>query len=341
MLPVVLGLAGETLTPDERAFFREAAPAGFILFSRNLRTPSQARALTDALRDLTGRADLPILVDQEGGPVARLQPPEWPAFPPARRFGELYARAPISAIEAVRVNAQAIGLVLSEAGITVNCAPVLDLAHTFGHPVIGARAFGDDPTLVASLGRAMLDGLAAAGIVGVIKHIPGHGRALQDSHDEAPLITAAAEDLESDLLPFTRLRTAPAAMAAHVRFAAWDSDRPATISRTVITEVIRGRIGFEGLLISDDLKMNALTGAPGQRAVAVLAAGCDLALHGSGKRADGEAIAAAVPEITAAARARLLAAMASAGAPQGEFAALIAKRDALLCILGTPPELDA
>lgn len=333
MLPAIFGLTGEALTNDERAFFREAEPAGFILFGRNLRTRAQARALTDTLRDLTGRANLPILIDQEGGAVARLKAPQWPVFPAAQRFGALYERAPISGMKAARANAQAIGLTLRDAGITVNCAPVLDLYHPAAHPVIGDRAFSSDPLHVASLGRAVLDGLAAGGVVGVVKHMPGHGRAAADSHCEAPLIDASEAELEPDLLPFKRLIDAPAAMTAHVRYRTWDPAAPATVSRRVVQEVIRGRIGFAGLLISDDLKMGALSGPPGERAAAAVAAGCDLALHGSGHLPDARAIADVLRPLSEEAHGRLDKAMAAAAAePQGSVEDSIAKRDALLAV---------
>ncbi|MFN3943527.1 MAG: beta-N-acetylhexosaminidase [Allosphingosinicella sp.] len=329
MLPVIFGLSGPVLTADECAFFRAADPAGYILFARNCRDPEQLRALTDTLRDLSGRAGLLLLVDQEGGRVARLGPPAWPAFPAPARFGALYAHAPMTAIEAARLNAMAMGATLRGSGLNVACAPVLDLAG--GHDVIGDRAFGADPVAAASLGRAVLDGLAAAGVAGVMKHMPGHGRATADSHGELPRVAAAAEAMAADLLPFRRLAArARIGMVAHVAYASWDAARPASLSAAVIEQVIRGAIGFDGLLLSDDIGMGALSGTPAERARGVLAAGCDLALHCSGRLDEAEAIAVALPPIGPEAAARLGAASvpdAEALPPLGE---LLSRRDALL-----------
>ncbi|MGQ0590166.1 MAG: beta-N-acetylhexosaminidase [Sphingosinicella sp.] len=333
MLPAILGLAGTVLSSDERAFFGAVDPAGFILFGRNCRDRAQLRALTDDLRALSGRDDLPILIDQEGGRVARLQAPEWPEFPPQRRFAELYEKAPISAIEAAWVNAQAIALVLADAGLNVDCLPLLDVAHPGAHDIIGDRALGDEPMRVAALGRAVLDGLGAGGCVGVVKHIPGHGRATADSHKELPVIAAGADELAVDLTPFRALKDAPMAMVAHVLYPAWDAQCPASISPTIIGEVIRGEIGFDGLLMSDDLAMGALTGTAGELAAAAVAAGCDLALHCSGDLADNESVAEALRDLGSEARERLTRAMARAGRGSGDYAALAAKRDALLALL--------
>jgi beta-N-acetylhexosaminidase len=335
MLPAILSLAGLTLSDDERAFFREADPAGYVLFGRNVQDREQLRALTDGLRDLSGRDDLPILIDQEGGPVARLKPPVWPAFPAAERFAALYEKAPISAIEAARLNGLALAAVLAEVGVTVDCAPVLDLAHEGAHSVIGARSFGHEPMRVAALGRATLEGLAEGGVVGVIKHIPGHGRARADSHVELPVVDASADALEADIAPFRTLNHAPMAMTAHVLFTAWDSERPATVSPIVIEEVIRGLIGFDGLLMTDDIAMEALDGTLAERAGAAIAAGCDLVLHCSGKIEDGAEVIGALGGIGDPARERLDRAMtgvAGQSAPQDDFAA---RRDALLAIAGS------
>lgn len=332
MLPAILGLSGLALTTSERAFFRAAEPAGFVLFARNVADKAQLRALTDSLREVSGRADVPVLIDQEGGRVARLRPPVWPLFPACRRFAELYAKAPISAIEAARVNAQAIAVTLTEVGINVDCLPVLDVAQEGAHDVIGDRALGAEPMQVAALGRAMLDGLAAGGVAGVIKHIPGHGRARADSHKELPVVDASAEELEADIAPFRALRDAAMAMTAHVLYPAWDAERPASVSPTIVADVIRGEIGFDGLLMSDDLAMEALTGTPAERAAAVIAAGCDVALHCSGVMAENEAVAEALGAMSEAAAARLERAMAGIA---GKVSArtheeLAAKRDALL-----------
>jgi len=332
--PAIFGLAGPELTADERAFFADARPAGYILFKRNCVDRAQLRALTDALRALEGRADVPILIDQEGGRVARMQPPEWPAFPPGSAFEALYRRAPASAIAAAAANAEALGLMLAEVGVTVDCAPMLDIRHAGANEVIGDRAYGDDPLLVAAVGRAVLDGLGRAGIVGVIKHMPGHGRARVDSHKALPVVDAPAEALDADLLPFRRLAArAVMGMSAHIVYTSWDPDRPATLSPTVIREIIRERIGFDGLLMSDDIDMKALSGTPAEKACAALAAGCDLVLDCWARMDEMTAIAAAVPPIAPAAQARLDAAMASVRPGEAtRFAELIDTRDRLLAL---------
>jgi beta-N-acetylhexosaminidase len=332
MLPAVFGLSGERLTGRERAFFRAADPAGYILFARNCAAPDQLRALTGELRSLAGR-DVAILVDQEGGRVARLRPPQWPAFPAPWRFAQLYARAPMSAIEAARANAAAMGLLLREAGINVDCAPSLDLRHAGGHAIIGDRALGEEPMQVAALGRAVLDGLAAAGVAGVVKHMPGHGRADADSHEERPTVTASADEMEADLAPFRALRNAPAGMAAHIVYTAWDPHRCASMSPVVVADVIRGAIGFDGLLLSDDIAMGALTGGSGGRAADVVAAGCDLALHCSGILAEMEEVAGALGGLAPDSLVRLERALPAAPAEALDTAALEAKRDSLLACL--------
>ncbi|GAM04906.1 beta-N-acetylhexosaminidase [Novosphingobium sp. MBES04] len=332
MVPAIFGLSGHVLTADEAAFFRDADPAGYILFGRNVADRAQLRALTDALRDLHGREDLFICIDQEGGRVARMKPPVWPAYPPGEVFDRVYDHAPATAIEAARANGEALGLDLAQAGITVDCHPSLDVRQAGAHDVIGDRAFGHDPMRVAALGRATLDGLARAGVVGCIKHIPGHGRALADSHKELPTVTASAEELEADLRPFRTLAHAPIGMTAHVRYTAWDADNPGTLSPFVVQEIIRGRIGFDGLLLTDDLDMEALSGSVPERAARAIAAGCDIALNCWAKMDDMVGIAKALPAITPEARARLERAMASCpeGAGTGDHAALVARREALL-----------
>jgi len=333
--PLFLGLASTELNAAERGFFGSIDPAGFILFKRNVADRAQLRALTDELRSLSGRTDLPILIDQEGGRVARMQPPEWPAFPRAELFDRLYDIAPITAIEAARHNAAAIAAMLAEAGITVDCLPLLDVRQTGAHDIIGDRALGAEPLRVAAMGRAVIEGLRSGAVVGVVKHVPGHGRAMADSHVELPVVTADAAALETDLAPFVRLADAPMAMTAHVVYPAWDAERCASLSATVIGEIIRGRIGFDGLLMSDDLGMHALTGGFDDRAAGVLAAGCDIALHCSGDMAEMEAVAGAVGPIGAEAKARLDRAMATVAgvSPRATLAELIAKRDALMAAL--------
>jgi beta-N-acetylhexosaminidase len=332
MQAAIYGLEGFALNDDERAFFRDADPAGFILFKRNCENQDQLLRLTDSLRSLSGRDDVPILIDQEGGRVARMKPPEWPAFPAAERFADLYRAAPSSAIEATRSNARALGLMLRSAGINVNALPLLDVRQEGASDIIGDRALGSEPMQVAALGRAVLDGMASAGVVGIIKHMPGHGRALVDSHHELPIVTAGADELETDLEPFERLSAAPMGMTAHVVYTAWDEERPASLSPIVIRDVIRERIGFDGFLMSDDLGMEALQGDFASRAAGVIAAGCDVALHCSGKMEEMVAVASAVPAMSTKAEERLARAMAGTRLDLDgiDFAEEIAKRDMLL-----------
>ncbi len=332
MKPVIFGLSGATLTPDERAFFADSQPAGYILFRRNIIDRAQLRALTDDLRALHGRDDLLIMIDQEGGRVARMQPPVWPAFPAGAVFDRLYDVAPSSAIAAARANARAIALTLAEVGITVDALPLLDVRQDGASDIMGDRTLGAEPMRVVALGRATLEGLADGGVVGIVKHMPGHGRALVDSHLELPVVRADADMLASDLQPFERLRDAPMGMTAHVVYTAWDAQRPASLSPTVIEDVIRTRIGFDGLLMSDDLDMKALQGGIPDLAAGVVAAGCDLALNCWGRMDDMLGIADQLPEITDVARARLDRAMGSVerGGDQPELAELLATRDSLL-----------
>ncbi|WP_118856331.1 beta-N-acetylhexosaminidase [Sphingomonas mesophila] len=331
----IYGFAGPTLTADETAFFRDCKPAGYILFRRNIENRAQLKALTDSLRELEGHDQVPILIDQEGGRVARMRPPEWQAFPSGAAFDRLYQLAPSSALEAARVNARALGLMLRECGINVDCLPMIDVRQEGASEIVGDRALGACPMQVASLGRAMLEGLASAGVVGVMKHIPGHGRALVDSHHELPVVTASEEELEIDLEPFERLRDAPMGMVAHVVYTAWDAERPASQSETVIRDIIRGRIGFDNFLMSDDSNMNALVGSPGERAAACVAAGCDVALPCSGVMADNADVARLVPELSAEGAERLARAMAGTFTIDDEmdFAEAVAKRDELLALV--------
>ncbi len=334
MIPAIFGLSGLTLTDDERAFFRDSAPAGYILFGRNIENRTQLRRLTDTLRELDGRANLPILIDQEGGRVARMKAPEWPDFPSGAAFDALYERAPASAIEAARLNAMALASMLAEVGITVDCLPLLDVRQPGASDVIGDRALGSEPMRVAALGRAILSGLQDGGVVGVVKHIPGHGRALIDSHKALPVVDAHDRELQTDLAPFAALRDAAMAMTCHVIFKAWDPDLPATLSPTIIGSVIRQRIGFHGLLMTDDLDMEALSGDVPSRAAAAIAAGCDLALNCWAKMDDMVGIANALDPIGADSLARLEGAMERIAGMHDErqFAALIDQRDALLAL---------
>ena len=332
MTPAIFGLSGLTLTADERAFFKDADPAGYIVFGRNVESRAQLRALTDSLRDLHGRDRLLITIDQEGGRVARMKPPEWLPYPAGAAFDRLFDLAPASAIEAARANAEALGHDLAEVGITCTHAPVLDVRQPGAHDVIGDRAYGSEPLRVAAIGRAVLDGLARAGVVGTIKHMPGHGRAMADSHKELPTVTASAAELESDIAPFKALADAPMAMTGHIRFAAWDADHPATQSPFVVAEIIRKRIGFDGLLLTDDLDMQALDGTVPQRAEVALAAGCDIALNCWAKLDDMAGIAARCPAMSAVTAQRLDRALAVTrlDGASGIQAELLAKRDALL-----------
>ncbi|HEY3912341.1 MAG TPA: beta-N-acetylhexosaminidase [Stellaceae bacterium] len=300
---VILGCAGEELSAAERRFFAEADPAGFILFRRNCRAPDQLRRLVEALRDSIGRADAPVLIDQEGGRVARLRPPHWRLYPPAARIGTL---PDPEAAEAARLGARLIADDLARLGITVDCLPVLDLPVGGADPVIGDRAYGAEPDRVALLGRAVCEGLIEGGVLPVLKHIPGHGRAKVDSHYACPTVAAAYDELAStDFAPFRALAAMPWAMTAHIVYRAIDPMAPATLSRRLVGEIIRGEIGFDGVLVSDDLSMRALGGRLGERARRALDAGCDLALHCNGDPAEMEEIVAAVGPLSAPAAARL------------------------------------
>jgi beta-N-acetylhexosaminidase len=335
MTPAIFGMAGPQLSADERAFFREADPAGYILFGRNCASREQVRALTDDLRAIHGRERLFVCIDQEGGRVARMRPPEWSACPPGAAFDALYRIAPASAIEAARVNAQAIGVELAEAGITVDCHPPLDVRRPGANDVIGDRALGSEPMQVAALGRAILDGLARAGVAGCIKHMPGHGRSLADTHKEMPTIAASEEELETDLEPFRALADATVGMTGHLLFTAWDRDNPATQSRFVIEEIIRKRIGFGGLLLTDDLDMEALHGSVPERAERAIAAGCDIALNCWARMDDMIGIAERLPALSEQTARRLERALASTGgAAAADKAELLAKRDSLLALMG-------
>lgn len=303
---VIFGCAGTRLTDAERRFFRDANPLGFILFARNCVEPAQVSRLTAELRDCVGRADAPMLIDQEGGRVQRLGPPHWRAAPAPRRFAELAAIDRDRAVEAARLNAHLMAAELYALGVTLDCAPVLDVAQSGAHGVIGDRSFGARPEMVALLGWAFCEGLLDGGVLPIIKHVPGHGRATVDSHTGLPRVEASLAELEAvDFAPFRALAHVPWAMTAHVVYAAVDAEAPATTSPKVIAEVVRGRIGFDGVLISDDIAMGALTGALGERAQAALAAGCDLVLHCSGVLADMEKVAAATGPLSEATLTRL------------------------------------
>lgn len=339
MTPAIFSLSGLALTADERAFFKDADPAGYILFGRNIEDRAQARALTNELRTIQGREKLLISIDQEGGRVARMKPPQWAAYPPQGQFAKLYNVAPASAIEAARANAQLLALDLQEVGITVDYLPLLDVTVEGAHDVIGDRALGHEPMQVAALGRAVLEGLARGGVAGCVKHMPGHGRATVDSHKDLPIVDATEAELAIDIAPFAKLTDAPMAMTAHIRFTAWDADRPATQSQFVIEKIIRQRIGFDGLLLSDDIDMEALEGTIPERSKRALAAGCDLVLNCWGKLADMRGTVEALPSITEKAAVRLDRALKGVGEPADSTprSELLATRDGLLGLTGVAP----
>lgn len=314
---LVLGCAGLGLSDGERALFAEADPFGFILFRRNCGAPDQVRALVADLRAAIGRPDAPVLIDQEGGRVARLRPPHWPKFPPARAFGALAERDLAAGLEAAWTNGRLLAHALHDLGITVDCAPVCDVPVEGAHDVIGDRAFARDPDLVARLARATCEGLMAGGVLPVVKHLPGHGRAFADSHAELPVVSAPWEALErTDFAPFRALADMPLGMVAHVVLAALDRDHPASVSPRVIGEVVRGAaIGFDGLLLSDDLSMGALDGTMEERARAVLDAGVDVVLHCNGVLDEMRSLSAAVPPLSDAAMRRWNRARAARAVP--------------------------
>lgn len=307
----IFGCAGPRLTAGERALFAAVRPWGFILFKRNVEDPAQVTNLTQEFRAMVGRPGAPVFVDQEGGRVQRLGPPHWPSYPPAAKFGEIYAHDHGQGLMAARVGAELMAADLIAVGINVDCLPVADLRRPEGHDVISDRAYGADPETVANLGRAAADGLLAGGVLPVIKHVPGHGRARADSHKELPVVEAPLAELDrTDFESFRLLSDLPIAMTGHVVYTAVDRDRPATTSPAVIGEVIRGRIGFGGLLLTDDLSMSALSGTLGERAETAIAAGCDMALHCNGNLAEMREVAAAAPILTGEAARRAAAALA-------------------------------
>lgn len=325
----IFGCAGLTLSVAERDLFRAVNPVGFILFQRNCADPDQVRALVAALRACVGTDDAPVLIDQEGGRVARLKPPHWRNYPAAATL----AAAPR---EATFLATRLIADDLSALGITVDCAPVLDLAIAGADPIIGDRAYGAAPATVADFGRVACEGLLAGGVLPVIKHIPGHGRAAVDSHKALPVVTTAAPELvESDFAPFRALHDMPWAMTAHIVYQALDPDHPATLSRRLIDETIRASIGFDGVLISDDLSMAALPGTLAERAKGALEAGCDVVLHCNGDPVEMTAIAGSIGPLTPAAHRRLARGearrrAADQGAVAFDRAAAEARLDALL-----------
>ncbi|WP_374569930.1 beta-N-acetylhexosaminidase [Phenylobacterium sp.] len=307
----ILGCSGTRLTGEERAFFADADPWGFILFKRNVESPDQVRALVDELRACVGRADAPVLIDQEGGRVQRLGPPHWRPYPPGRAYGDLAANDPLLRREIARLGARLLAHDLAELGINVDCVPVLDVPVPGAHDIIGDRAYGRTVEEVALLGRAAAEGLIAGGVLPVIKHIPGHGRARADSHLELPLVEASYEELDGwDFEPFRVLSDMPMAMSAHVVYTAVDAKRPATTSRKAVGQVIRRAIGFDGLLMTDDLSMKALSGDFAERARASHAAGCDVILHCNGDMSEMKAVMAGTRALAGQAARRARAALA-------------------------------
>jgi beta-N-acetylhexosaminidase len=279
----ILGCAGTQLTEQEQTFFSETQPFGLILFARNIDNPDQVRELVRDFRTIVGRANAPVLIDQEGGRVQRLRPPHWTDLPPAAKFGALYAHGRTHGLDAARAGARLIAAELAILGINVDCLPVADIRHAGAHDIIGDRAYGSDPDTVSALAAAAAEGLLAGGVLPVIKHVPGHGRARADSHEALPIVDTSLDELDrTDFEPFRRLASLPLAMTAHVVYSAVDPASPATISPIVIREIVRDRIGFDGLLMTDDLSMKALRGSFGRRAEAAFAAGCDIALHCNG-----------------------------------------------------------
>lgn len=293
MIPAIFGCSGLALTDKERAFFQKVKPAGFILFARNIESRKQVSALTADLKKSVGRHKVPILIDQEGGRVQRMAMPEWRAYPPMTVFGDMAMKDPTLAASALRLNCRLIADDLRRVGITVNCLPLLDVRQKDADEIIGDRAFSDNPLLVAALGRIAVDALKEGGVQPVIKHIPGHGRAAVDSHLALPTVKTSLDVMdETDFMPFKAVKDAGFAMTAHIIYSAVDADNPATLSRLVISRIIRMRLGFRGFLMTDDLSMKALQGGLGELAEKSIAAGCDLALHCNGDMDEMRAIAA-------------------------------------------------
>lgn len=306
----IAGCSGLILTDEEKAFFAASQPWGFILFARNVETPEQVRALVSDLRDAVGW-NAPVLIDQEGGRVQRLRPPYWASYPPGEAFGALYLKDKAGALEAVRLNSRALAADLAALGIDVDCLPVVDLRHADGHGIIGNRAYGETVEAVSALARAAAEGLLDGGVLPIIKHIPGHGRAPVDSHEKLPVVQAPRAELEqADFAAFRAVADLPMAMTAHVVYADLDPTAPATTSKLVIEQIIRGQIGFDGLLMSDDLSMGALAGDMATRCISSIQAGCDMLLHCNGRMDEMKIIAAHAPLLSGKAGERAARALA-------------------------------
>jgi beta-N-acetylhexosaminidase len=333
----ITGLSGLELSRAEREFMRAERPWGFILFKRNIETPDQVSRLVRELRDSIGNPDAPILIDQEGGRVQRLGPPHWPVYPPGAVFGTLYDIDPALGLSAARLSSRLIAADLIDLGITVDCLPLADVPVAGADAVIGNRAYGTEPAKVAAIARAVTEGLEQGGVLPVLKHIPGHGRATADSHFRLPTVEIGSEELErTDFAAFLPLADLPMAMTAHVVFSALDPAHPATTSATIIHQVIRGVIGFQGLLMSDDVSMNALAGTIAERTRAIVNAGCDMVLHCNGKLDEMRDVAQQTPELTGQALARANRALASRKPPQPlDRQAAWAELDGLINRVGT------
>ncbi|WP_150524554.1 beta-N-acetylhexosaminidase [Roseibium sediminis] len=316
----ISGCSGQALTNEEVMFFKSEDPWGLILFRRNIDNPQQVRDLTRSFRDAVGRDDAPVLIDQEGGRVMRLRPPHWPSFPPQKLFGDLFLTEPKRAREAAFLGARLIAHELRDLGINVDCLPCLDVSFPETVDAIGDRSLSADPAIVGDLGRKVSEGLLAGGVLPVIKHLPGHGRSLIDSHLDLPRIPAALDDLEMvDFSPFKVLADLPLAMTAHLLYETIDPNTPATQSQKVIAEIIRGAIGFDGCLMSDDISMKALGGDMLDRARKTFAAGCDIVLHCNGEIAEMKAVAAASPTLGGRSLERCETALRRISAPIAEF----------------------
>jgi beta-N-acetylhexosaminidase len=333
----ITGVSGTELTAAEREFIRAERPWGFILFKRNVATPAQVAALVAELRAVAGAPDAPVLIDQEGGRVQRLGPPHWPVYPPGAIFSTLYAADSALGLTAARLSARLIAADLADLGITVDCLPLADVPVPGADGVIGNRAYGTSPGKVAAIARAVTEGLEQGGVLPVLKHIPGHGRATADTHFKLPTVDTPRDELErTDFAAFKPLADLPMAMTAHVVFSAVDPAQPATTSATMIAEVIRGVIGFQGLLMSDDVSMNALSGNIAERTRAIFAAGCDMALHCNGNVEEMREVAGQTPELSDRALERANAALAARKVPQPfDRAAARAELDALIARANT------
>src|SRR5689334_18178036 len=333
----ITGISGIELTADERDFIRAERPWGFILFKRNVDTPAQVARLVTGLREAVGEAEAPVLIDQEGGRVQRLGPPNWPVYPPGAVFGSLYNLEPELGLKAARLSNRLIAADLADLGISVDCLPLADVPVAGADNVIGNRAYGTEPEKVAAIGRAVTEGLGQGGVLPVLKHIPGHGRATADSHFRLPTVDTPREELErTDFAAFIPLADLPMAMTAHVVFSALDPAQPATTSATIVERVIRGGIGFQGLLMSDDVSMNALAGSIAERTRAILEAGCDMVLHCNGKLDEMREVASRTPELSGKALERAVKALASRKPPQPfDRKAARAELDALVTRAGT------